>query len=180
VSVILLFGDDYQLMSIKAVGAIQGYDSKQEGVEQYFNSSMTEGQLLAYRGSYLFTEVMTDKVYFLTKNYRVQSEKFKSLLGRVWTGQPSEEDTQIIMKLHLTFHDSNKEFMDKIQNDPKTMFLYTTNDEKDKKNVSKLVEASKGMKVPVARLNCWCVRITGFRTVVYAMLVKHTLTEKEL
>ena len=153
--VVLLFGDDYQLMPIKAVGAIQGYASKQEGVEQYVKSSMTEGQLLAYRGSYLFTEVMTDKVYFLTKNYRVQCKKFKSLLGRVRTGQPSEEDIQNIMKLHLTFHDSNKEFMDKIQNDPKTMFLYTTNDEKDKKNVSKLVETSKEMKVPVARLNCW-------------------------
>ena len=41
--VVLLFGDDYQLIPIKAVGAIQGYASKQEGVEQYVKSSMTEG-----------------------------------------------------------------------------------------------------------------------------------------
>ena len=36
--VILLFGDDYQLMPIKVVGAIQGYINKQEGVEQYVKS----------------------------------------------------------------------------------------------------------------------------------------------
>lgn len=153
--VVILFGDDYQLMPIASEGAIQGYASRQEGIEQYVTSKMKDSQLLAYQGSYLFTEVMTEKVYFLTKNYRVQCEKFKALLGRVREGQPSPEDVKNIMKLHLTYHETDKDFMNKIKNDPKTMWLFTTNEEKDKKNVEKLVQVSKENEVPVARLNCW-------------------------
>ena len=78
--VILLFGDDYQLMPVDKSGAINGYDKRCCGSEQHVTDKMTPAQLFAYRGDWLFTEIMTDKVYFLTKNYGVQCKEFKALL----------------------------------------------------------------------------------------------------
>jgi len=153
--VVLLFGDDYQLMPIMEEGAIQGYAKRQEGAEQHITNKMSPDQLLKYHGSYLFTEVMTEHVFFLTKNYRVKCKRFKKLLHRVRLGQPTQADALNIMKMHLTYYESDQKFMDFIKNHEKTIYLYTNNADKDKKNNEKLVEVSKRLNVPVARLECW-------------------------
>ena len=153
--VVLLFGDDYQLMPIIEEGAIQGFAKRQEGNEQYITDKMSPAQLLAYQGSYLFADVMTENVFCLTKNYRVKCEKFKELLHRVRLGKPTKEDADNIMKLHTTFYDTDKAFTERITNHKKTMYLYTNNKDKDAKNSEKLVETSKKNDVPVARLDCW-------------------------
>ena len=153
--VVLLFGDDYQLMPIMEEGAIQGYAKKLEGVEKHIKDKMSPDQLLKYHGSYLFTEVMTEHVFFLTKNYRVKCKRFKKLLHRVRLGQPTEADALNIMKLHLAYYESDQKFMDFIENHNKTIYLYTNNADKNKKNNERLIEVSKRQNVPVARLDCW-------------------------
>lgn len=151
----LLFGDDYQLMPVDKSGAINGYDKQCCGAEQHVTDKMTEAQLFAYRGDWLFTKVMTDQVYFLTKNYRVRCEHFKALLERVRKGDTTHDDATKLMKLHTVFHRNNSAFKKDVEDADHTMFLFSNNIEVRKKNVDKLVETSKSNKVPVARLDCW-------------------------
>ena len=153
--VVLLFGDDYQLMPVDKNGAINGYDKRCCGAEQHVTDKMTPAQLFAYRGDWLFTEIMTDKVYFLTKNYRVQCEEFKALLERVRKTRATQDDAAKLMKLHYVFYRNNADFKQNVENHDKTMWLFSNNADVRKKNVDKLVETSKTNKVPVARLNCW-------------------------
>jgi len=153
--VVLLFGDDYQLMPIADQGAIQSYAKKVGGFQhKHLADKMSKSQLLAFRGGLLFTEVMTENVYFLTKNYRVKCRKFRKLLERVRKGRPSDEDAERIMNLHLHHYDDHdKDFVTSIETHPKTMWLFTKNEDKDDKNVQKLIETSKTNNVPVARLD---------------------------
>jgi len=44
--------------------------------------------------------------------------------------------------------------MTNLTNDPKTMWLYAKNVDKDKKNMNMIIQTSKMNRVPVARLNC--------------------------
>ncbi len=152
--VVLLFGDDYQLMPVAGDGAISGYAKRVLGAEQHVTNKMTQAQLFRYRGDWLFTEIMTDQVFFLTKNYRVQCAQFKAILERVRKGNANQTDADKIMKLHQVFYQADKMFKDKIKNDHKTMWLFTNNESVRNKNVQKLVSTSKERKVPVARLDC--------------------------
>ena len=153
--VVLLFGDDYQLMPVDKNGAINGYDKRCCGAEQHVTDKMTEAQLFAYRGDWLFTEIMTDQVFFLTKNFRVRCKRFKELLERVRIGHTTEEDADKMMKLHHVFYRADKEFKQKIENHKKTMWLFSNNNDVKRKNVDKLVEVSTNNNLPVARLKCW-------------------------
>lgn len=153
--VVLFFGDDYQLMPIAEAGAIQSYASIKQGNDQHVTDKMKDTQLLAYKGGILFTEVMTENVYCLTKNYRVKCKKFRELLERVRLGKPSKQDAESIMNLHLFRYEDNTEFISSLENSDKTMHLYTNNADKDAKNVEKLVQTSRTRNVPIARLDCW-------------------------
>lgn len=153
--VVLLFGDDYQLMPVNKDGAIHGYSKRLGRTVHHRTEKMTASQYFSYRGDWLFTEVMTEQVYFLTKNYRVQDKKFKQLLERVRTGQPTEQDAEHIMKLHSTFYKADKQFKDKIENHERTMWLFAKRRQVADKNRDKLVETSVKAEVPVARLDCW-------------------------
>ena len=131
--VVLLFGDDYQLMPVDKSGAINGYDKQCCGAEQHVTDKMTEAQLFAYRGDWLFTKVMTDQVYFLTKNYRVRCEHFKALLERVRKGDTTHDDATKLMKLHTVFHRNNSAFKKDVEDADHTMFLFSNNIEVRKK-----------------------------------------------
>ena len=98
--VVLLFEDDYQLMPALSEGAIYGYSKRLDGVEEKVTYKMNATQVLAHQGSHIFSEVMTENVYSLTRNYRVKCERFKSILGRVRTGRANTEDADAIMNLH--------------------------------------------------------------------------------
>jgi hypothetical protein len=67
VPVVLLFGDDYQLFPVIEEGAIQGYSKKKLNMPQTPTAKMTASQLLCQRGSYLFTNVMSETVFTLDK-----------------------------------------------------------------------------------------------------------------
>ena len=131
--VVLLFGDDYQLMPVDKNGAINGYDKRCCGAEQYVTDKMSEAQLFAYQGDWLFTDIMTDQVFFLTQNFRVRCKIFKRLLERVRVGSATEEDADKMMKLHHVFYRVDKEFKHKVENHEKTMWLFSNNNDVRKK-----------------------------------------------
>ena len=45
-------------------------------------------------------------------------------------------------------HEGNTEWKEMVENHPKTMWLYARNEEKDRKNVERLVKLSREKKVP--------------------------------
>ena len=146
--VVLLFGDDYQLMPVDKNGAINGYDKRCCGAEQHVTDKMTPAQLFAYRGDWLFTEIMTDKVYFLTKNYRVQCEEFKALLERVRKTRATQDDAAKLMKLHYVFYRNNADFKQNVENHDKTMWLFSNNADVREKMLTSLLRPPRQRKFP--------------------------------
>ena len=153
--VVLLFGDDYQLMPVSKDGAIHGYSKRLGKANEHRTNALGKTLTFAYRGDWLFTEVMCENVYMLTKNYRVKCEKFKDLLERLRVGKPTNADAHHMMKLHHHFYRLDPKFKDKIENHKKTMWLYSKVRQVQNKNRDMLVETSKKNQVPVAKLDCW-------------------------
>ena len=67
---------------------------------------------------------MSETVFTLDKNHRVKNKEFRDLLGRLCTGEPTEQDADIILNLHIGLHESDIAFMDYLKNNKKTMWLY--------------------------------------------------------
>jgi hypothetical protein len=97
---------------------------------------------------------MTESAFLLHQNYSVKSEEFRELLARLHVGELTTEDAQRITDLHLAYYEHDKTFMTNLTYDPKTMWLYAKNVDKDMKNKDMLIQTSKMNRVPVARLNC--------------------------
>ena len=97
----LLFGDDFQLFPVIDEGAIQGYSKMSDTTQQTPTTRMTTLQLLCQRGTYIFTQIMTETVFSLDRNYRVKNLAFRNLLGWLQTGDPLKEDADILSNLHL-------------------------------------------------------------------------------
>ncbi len=91
-------------MPVDNNGAINGYNKRCCGTEQHVTDKMSEAQLFPYHGEWLFTEIMTDQVFFLTKNYRVWSKKIKRLLEHVRVGRTTPDDAEKMMKIHHIFY----------------------------------------------------------------------------
>jgi hypothetical protein len=102
VTVVLLFGDDYQLFPVIEEGAIQGYSRMNSKGPQMPTTRMTPSQLICQRGNYLFTHVMSEKVFTLDINYRVKCKKFRDLLGRLRVGEPTHQDVETLSNLHIS------------------------------------------------------------------------------
>ncbi len=68
---------------------------------------MTATQLQCQRGTYIFTQIMTETVFPLDKNYRVKNMEFRNLLGRLQIGDPLKEDADILSNLHLIYYDED-------------------------------------------------------------------------
>lgn len=150
--VVLLFGDDYQLLPVSSGGAIQGYAKITGRKEEANTMKESAQQLLESEGDRLFIEDMVDDVFMLTKNFRVTDEEFKGILDRLRVGECDEDDAERLMKCNL-FH-YTPEQKELIENHPGTVWLYTKNVEKNQKNMEKLVELSNKTGAPVARLKC--------------------------
>ena len=86
---------------------------------------MSEAQLFAYQGDWLFTDIMTDQVFFLTKNFCVWCKHFDNPLERVKAGCTTEENADKMMKLHHVSCRVNKEFKQKIENHKKKQCGYS-------------------------------------------------------
>jgi hypothetical protein len=101
VPVVLLFGDDYHLFPVIEEGAIQGYSKKTLKMPQTPTAKSSSSHLLCQRGSYLFTNAMSETVFTLDINYRVKNKEFRDFLGRLCTGEPTQQDAEIILNLHI-------------------------------------------------------------------------------
>jgi hypothetical protein len=86
---------------------------------------------------------MSETVFSLDKNYRVKSKEFCDLLGRLCTGEPLQQDAEIILNLHIGLYESDIAFIDYLKNNKKTMWLYARNAEKELKNQEMLIHTSK-------------------------------------
>ncbi len=148
------FGNDYQLGPVIEEGAIQGYSKMTKTTPLTPTNKQTAAQLLCQWGTYLFTHIMTETVFLLDKNYRVKSEEFRKLLARLHIGELTSKDAQQITDLYLAYYEHDKTFMTNLKHDPKTMWLYAKNMDKDKTNMDMLIQTSKMNKVPVARISC--------------------------
>lgn len=150
---VILFGDDYQLPPVKNQGAIDGFSRLFLGQTSVSTKKTKNHQLSICRGDIIFTKLMTENVFHLTKNMRVSSDmkQFKETLDRLRVGNQTEEDAILLNNLGLSNYD--KEFVEKLSRDEKTMWIYSTNEDKDEKNYDKLAETSKTFDVPVARIN---------------------------
>jgi hypothetical protein len=73
---VILVRDDYQLWPVIEDGAIQGYFKSTLTAPLAPTNKLSATQLLRQWGSFLFTHVMTESVFFLDKNYRVKSKHF--------------------------------------------------------------------------------------------------------
>jgi hypothetical protein len=152
VPVVILFGDDYQLWPVIEEGAIRGYSKMTTPGEFTPTNKETAAQLLTKWGTYLLTQVMTESVFYLHKNYRVKSKEFRNLLARLRVGESTAEDAERIVNLHLTYYKQDETFMTNLKHDPKTMWLYARNEDKDSTNLDMLIQTSKKNNMPVARL----------------------------
>ena len=152
VPVVLLFGDDYQLFPVIDEGAIQGYSKMNDKLPQTPTTRLTPSQLICQRGNYLFTHVMSETVFTLDINYRVRCKRFRDLLGRLRTGEPTREDAEDLSNLHLSKYD--EDFTDYLASNNKIMWLFATNAAKELKNEEMLIHTSKHNNVPIARLDC--------------------------
>ena len=154
IPVVIMLGDDYQLWPVIDEGAIQGYSKMNTTNPITPTNKQTAAQLLCQWGTYLFTNVMTESVFILHKNYRVKSEEFQKLLARLRVGESTTEDAKRITDLHLVYYEHDKEFMTNLKHNSKTMWLYAKNTDKDKTNMDMLIQTSRVNNVPVARLDC--------------------------
>ena len=161
IPVVLIFGDDCQLPPVCAKGAIDAHKEKQSCIQNLSRRFTLDSTLLEQEGNRLFTEDMTEKVFFLSSNRRTDGDlRFNAILRRLRLGISTEEDAKYLMKLNFhNFSAQEKSTLEK----GKTVWLYTKNDEKNAKNMSKLVQLSNETQNPVARLRChWeSTRIQG-------------------
>ena len=88
-------------------GAIEGYARRTKFKIASYTSKRHAVQLLVNRGDDLFIDEMTQHVFHLTKNYRVEDEKFRALLSNLQTGEVTENDAKNLISLHF-FHYSKE------------------------------------------------------------------------
>jgi hypothetical protein len=149
---VILFVKDYQLWPVIDEGAIQGYSKMTTTATLTPTNKQTAAQLLSQWGTYVFSQVMMASVFYPHKNYRVKSKEFQNLLARLRIGESTAEDAQRITNLHLIYNEQDNTFMTNLKHNPKTMWLYARNEDKDKTNLDMLIQTSKKNKVPVATL----------------------------
>jgi len=153
IPVVLLFGDDYQLPPVKSKGAIDGYAQRNNIGKQRATNKSTNVQLMEELGHTFLIEDLTENVFMLKENYRTKKDpEYGAMLERLRVDKCTPQDAERFMKQCIHYQtDANRV---RIENDTRTIWLYTRNQEKNQKNLEKLVELSNRTKVPIARLQC--------------------------
>ena len=153
VPVVLFFGDDYQLPPADKKGVIHGftkyYCDKSPQPTPYRSKN---GQICDYEGIKILAEMMTQKVFRLTKNFRASKPEDDDLMSRLRVGEPTEDDSNRLMALHLDEY--SDEFIEELENDPKCLWAFAKRAGMHKKNTEMLVKTHRSNKTPVARLQC--------------------------
>lgn len=150
---VILFGDDYQLPPVQSKGAIEGYAQRNNIGTRKASKKTTNEQLMEELGHTLLIEDLTENVFKLTENYRTKKDpEYGAMLERLRVGNATQKDAERFMKQCI--HYQTDDIKSRIENDPRTLWLYTRNCEKNEKNLQKLIDLSKRTKVPIARLQC--------------------------
>ncbi len=68
---------------------------------------MTPSQLICQHGNYQFTHIMSETVFTLGINYRVECKKIRDRLGRLRIGEPTPEDAETLSNLHILYYDED-------------------------------------------------------------------------
>jgi len=155
VPVVLFFGDYCQLPPTDKNGAIHGFDkyydqfnkNKLRPTNKSKNSQITERE-----GCRILVQTMTENVFTLSKNFRTKDKDDRELLERMRTGDQTIEDAERLINLHLKNY--SQDFIDKISDDPKTLYAFARRDDMKKKNDELLIKTHNRRNVPIARLNC--------------------------
>lgn len=176
VPVVLLFGDDHQLMPVQATGVIEGYGHRL-GIRLPGSTKKSGNeQILEEMGHELFISDLTQHVFNLTENYRtINDPEFGSILERLRIGTSTDDDVSTLMKRSLGHFDPSAKA--RVENLPNTVWLFTCNWQKDIKNTEKLVHLSNSTQTPIARLRCqWHTnRCYSNRTVIRSHFKKNTV-----
>eukprot|EP00985_Skeletonema_marinoi_P034154 scaffold43282_cov555-Skeletonema_marinoi.AAC.1 len=61
--------------------------------------------------------MMTQKVFMLTKNFRASKPEDNELMSRLRVGEPTEEDAERLMDLHLSNYPAK--FVEELEQDPR-------------------------------------------------------------
>ncbi len=85
---------------------------------------------------------MTENVFELTKNLRVtdKSKVFQGILQRLRLSKQEFEDAETLNRLNLGMEGIYDDLIPILENDPKTLWIYATNDDRMEKNRKKLRE----------------------------------------
>ena len=156
IPVVLTFGDDYQLPAVMNDGILNRINKINLNEPQAPNYQHKNKQISDEVGARLLSQCQTASVFELTKNFRVKDELHRELLERLRTGDPTESDCERLCSLHFCNYTSNeqKQYVQDVESSPKTVWLFTKNADKHKKNMKCLLEHQKKTGHPVAKLNC--------------------------
>jgi len=151
---VLFFGDDYQLPPPDRLGGVingftKYYCNKSPKVTSYRSKN---AQICDYEGVKILTEMMTQKVFMLTKNFRASKPEDDELMSRLRVGEPTKEDAIRLMDLHLDNY--SDDFIEELEQDPRCLWAFAKRDDMKKKNIEMLVKTHKSNNSPVARLSC--------------------------
>lgn len=168
VPVVLFFGDDYQLPPTDKNGAINGFDKYHNCKRpQTMTARSKNSQICEFAGTEILTKMMTEEVFVLTKNFRTKDTDDCELMNRMRVGNQTEEDAKRLINLHTSNYSAN--FREDLENDPKTLHVYSKRDEMNKQNVKMLVRTQNRLKVPIARLRCqFKSNVIGHSTVYHS------------
>ena len=156
IPVVLIFGDDYQLMPVSAEGAITGYARRLNLWNDKPTKKKPKQQLQIDRGTDLFINGLTEEVFHLTENYRsIKDPIYADILARLRKGDSTKEDGERLIRQRWDKQKKrDSKWAKETENNPKTVFLFTRNDERKAKNREKLVDLSEETCLPVARMSC--------------------------
>jgi hypothetical protein len=153
VPVVLLFGDDYQLPPADKSGVIFGFTKYFCGPRATpITGRGKSSQVCDYEGTNILANMMTKYVFFLTKNFRALDKDDDALLSRLRVGEPTEEDADRLMNLHISHY--SPDFITELENDPKCLWAFAKRHDMNLKNTEMLVKTSRRNNTPIARLRC--------------------------
>ena len=155
IPVVLIFGDDLQLLPVKEEGAVDGYAQRMKMKDAKPSKKSPDQQITVENGHELFINGLTEDVFNLTENYRTRGDPdFKLILDHLRVGILTESEGERLMAQCMHHHNTSPYVREYLENHPKTVWLYTTNQEKNEQNMKKLVQLSRKQNVPIARLKC--------------------------
>jgi hypothetical protein len=154
IPIIILVGDDYQLPSVQS-GMLHSVEREytEYTLGQCYNEKKS---VLVREGETLFHEFAKDVMYLTTsKRQSKDDQHFLDLLEKTRAASDemtlTEEDAELLSSYHLKQNHFKASDVKKIKESPRTLFLFATNEPKDRCNQDRLY-AQHSSENPVAEI----------------------------